>query len=673
MVAHVPAISYVFVMSTCDAFFSRLLAFLLVAGLALASAPSAAGQSPGTRSFDAQDLEQAGVYRLSDLYWLVDDWTAYTLNGYTWHAAPTGLSSPRSPDWRLLVDGRPVELGALGTQDINNLPLRIDDIDRVEVSSLPAMTAGRIARAGVIEVHTSKPERPLEASASAIPGSEIGDPGPYEYTRHGTLNVDRIGPSYGATVSTQLGSLSTRVGARLDERHASHHIRPRVNTLCNGDCRIRGAPIIDHTSFYGQLGVDDVLGSHRLSLYRTSLVDQHFFAPAGLELPSNYELVDGGLAGTLPLSQRVHVNYDASYSHLAHNKRVEQAGLDWRQERFQGRLELERNSEAFEDLIGLRVDQTTGRSWSSLGSETLTTWHLYRSLSFERLDAWRHDLAAGVYVVGKEFGFDVLTTTSYSPSRAHTLSLTTSFAQRPLANAQNLYYWMIEGYEPVLDHESVEQHVPEVPSRSEASTTFTADLLWQSHLLPTLAVEYRQGVRVFEGMTTAGYHFSAQADNPGLLPWMLITPHGRGTAFTSAATLELNLLPGLEQRFHAGYLALLHSNGYFAQHWESHPPLRLGYTARYTPVERLSLFARLRYLAPTDWPAFGPAAEEDPENYTDRLPPAWQLNLTARKDFWHDRLSLSLSLRNVLSKPIQFHPAGAPIDMAFFLEARLRL
>ncbi|NBC17074.1 MAG: hypothetical protein GVY18_07135, partial [Bacteroidetes bacterium] len=190
---------------------------------------------PGVRVLSAEEVRQAGITRLGDLFRLLDDWDAATIDGYTWQAAAAGLAPLQTSTWTLLVDGQPVDLGLLDAPVLDMLPLPLSEIAYVEVISRPAFVAGMMAPAGTIHLHTRDPAGGLGLKGTVSAANEVGDPGPYRYTDFATPNIDRIGPTYEAAAFVADSTAHVRAFLKADEHHATdEQIEQRVRTLFPG-------------------------------------------------------------------------------------------------------------------------------------------------------------------------------------------------------------------------------------------------------------------------------------------------------------------------------------------------------------------------------------------------------------------------------------------------------
>jgi hypothetical protein len=125
----------------------------------------------------------------------------------------------------------------------------------------------------------------------------------------------------------------------------------------------------------------------------------------------------------------------------------------------------------------------------------------------------------------------------------------------------------------------------------------------------------------------------------------------------------------LEQRLHVTLSRPVAEPGsVFREHRVNLPRYRLGYTARFQPNDRFSLYARLRYQSGTRWPHYRLRGAQPRQAYATRRPAVVLVDLTAQKRLWRDHLRGSLSLRNALNAPYLAEPAGTRTFLTLFVQ-----
>ena len=273
----------------------RLIATLLPCA---AASGAAEAQSPGTalgrHVVTREMIEDAGILRLGEVVRLAPGWNAATVDDFTWRAAPRGLAAGAEDAWLLLLDGNRVELGALGVESLERVPVDITSIDSIVFTASPALAAGSFAPAGTIHIHRHRPDPGIAARGRLGFGSETGDPGPFTFLPGGGLNRDRYGhesagellarrgPWHGALSYTASVHLPTDP-LILPRIYASSSLTPRIE---------RVAPSV-------RVGFDGVGSRHRIAAGMSRIDDWHRIELAGIEAPVRSELTHVTASGAL--------------------------------------------------------------------------------------------------------------------------------------------------------------------------------------------------------------------------------------------------------------------------------------------------------------------------------------------------------------------------------------
>ncbi|MBB5016890.1 iron complex outermembrane receptor protein [Chitinivorax tropicus] len=120
---------------------------------------------------DREQLESLGTRNLPDVLRLVPGMVVGSLDGNQIAASYHGLGDQHARRMQVLIDGRPVYSPMLGGVDWVDLPISIQDIDRIEVVRGPgAATYGANAFLGVISILTRHTAETLGWSASTTAG-----------------------------------------------------------------------------------------------------------------------------------------------------------------------------------------------------------------------------------------------------------------------------------------------------------------------------------------------------------------------------------------------------------------------------------------------------------------------------------------------------------------------
>ncbi len=175
-----------------------------------------------SQTFDADDLQRAGLVRIGDVLRLAEGWDLSSIEGFVLRATPPGAPLSERATYAVFIDGVFVPLDQLGATHANRLPISLEDVERVTIDARPTITRGRFAH-GAIRIETRRPDHSLELRARHVVGSETGDPGPFQFTELATPNVERFGFDSHATLGGRTGGGTGAAWGSASGRIARHY------------------------------------------------------------------------------------------------------------------------------------------------------------------------------------------------------------------------------------------------------------------------------------------------------------------------------------------------------------------------------------------------------------------------------------------------------------------
>ena len=615
---------------------------------------------PGVQIITAADIEQAGVVRLSDLFTLIDDWYASSIDGFAWEVSANGLGTFEQDNWTLLIDGQPIDMRILDAKNINLLPLSPAQIAYVKVINTPALIEGVMASGGALHIHTRQPFDGPAIQGGFAAGNEVGDPGPYRYTRFNSPNIDRIGPTLHTVASYRNKASYLRAHFKVDEHHATNtQIVERVRTLYVGE----KAPRLLLAGGSVDAGISGKAGRHHLLGSFSRFQNLRFFNPLGLEAPYDHKFTHLGIDGDFFPESRATIRYRLSYTINDLNPRVNSGGLDfnWRQNTFRGHYEVRAGNDALNGTLGLSADIIQSFSGQPLIDGTLTLPRAYGRIGVTASEQIQPELTAYVLRADGAPGFGLLANINVFAAENQTITLTGTLAQRPYEENNPLWLWVNRGY-GFFRQRGLDVNIPR---GFQASTTYTVDATWHIRPSDRLGFTLSGGYRRFDDLTLASYAYTYDPATTGFLTETTVRPGVFGRVAKGSAEVRFKLTPTLEQRLYYAYLRYPTTDDVFYQAWRNQPWHRFTYSVRYVPLPRLSLFARLRYRSATEWTGFFRAAAASDGLYEAQLPDYLLLDFSVQKKLWREHINLNLSLSNFLNEPYRLHPAGAITDMVF--------
>ena len=639
------------------------LAFALL--LAVADTTDApASPDPARQVITRADIEAAGLYRLPDLYRLIDGVRTATVDGFTWRAHLLGGDPFGAEDWTLLVDGERVEVALFGEQHLSLVPVAITQVDSVEVWTTPRVVAGTFA-SGVIHLHTNRSgrgeRRSVSARGGAALGNEIGDPGPYRYVpERSSRNVDKFGGDYEGLVS--IGGSAGRAQARFKwlRFYATDPAAVGRNQQALGGAN----PALRLFAPAVRLETDALGGTHALQLLGGGSNDLWFFQPVGRELPVRRLFGQAALHGRVPVAPRAAVAYRFSLAENRLDERGETAlGLDprWRERHMRGGLEGRWQRDALAVTLGGEVEQAEAD-----GSDGFTAGMLTGTLAHETA-RHRYHLDAAFAHSGERTATSVAAGTRHVLRPGLAVAATAALAQRLSQQAARFGFWRAQGYAAFEDLLTVEQ-----PGPPGVTTEALLSLGASARLRPSVTLGANAAVRSFRGLTLETQPTAPHPDSLRVPRVLVVAPDVEGEVVSGRVALRAARGPWRGRLFYDGQ-APVGGEAAFERAWAAVPRHRAGVTAALAPDPNFTVSGSLTYRSAARWPAYAALDGAGGGLYSEAIPAVWLLDAALEKWFWQRRLRASLLFRNLLGQEERYHPVGAALDLRFYLRVELKL
>ncbi len=585
----------------------------------------------------AEDLVQAGVARLSDILELTEDWVRSSTEGYHWNIAPLGASWEATPDWRLFIDGQPIDLHALNQQSLNVLPLAITEICEVRLHTHPVVVHGILASGGAIQIIRCTPETGISFEGQFSAGNETGDPGPYRYTSFGGSNVDRTGPTIHSSLAARSHDRFIRITGMADEHHATDpRIRPRVVQLYQGekDARI----------FHRALGLDTGLFGHSVNAGTSRVEDLMFLPFMGREIPLDQEF---SYASASFSQSRFRYSLSASLAALNTRQNPESVSIMFTRRQLYARASTHAFLMGASRLeYGVSAVFADARFAPGQERDRLNSLRVDAIFAPDIRDPLKMKILSAFSLDDGTPGYELF---AHAWHEEREIGLRFLMKRRALASRINFASWVARGHHPG----DAELHVQDLDS-SKRESVYSADLHWAAGNMVRLYLS--SGIRRY---VNAVRPFTASALDSTQTYLQAVTGiiSSRGTVARTSLRVHYPVTRHFTFGVHGVYAYPWSKMHTFRDAW--HHRLQVGLRGEFRPSPRFSLNLRLRYVGSSTWHEFERAARDRPGFYAAQLPGAVHLHLTVQKRFWSDRLRMSATMRNVLDHPHLTHPAGA--------------
>jgi hypothetical protein len=635
---------------------------LSLAGSAL-SAQETADATVGGRSVTGETLRRAGATRLGDVLRLAGMWDVATVDGFTWQASPLGGGPFAPAGWRVMVDGRRMELDLFGTTSLDRLGIPLDRIERVELVELPRLAAGRLTTEGIVHVHTLEPTPGPSASGWFTTGSEIGDPGPFEFTPEASANVDRTGHdgtaalgyggnSWFASATLALGQMVPTDPAIVERYAAALGGRPRLYLT---------APAL-------RAGVRAGGGRHEVTVRHSTVGGALGLSPFGTEVATRERFTRVGVAGTAPAGERRAVSYDIA--HTVNGARTRRATfdppLDWTARTTEARLEVsQRNSRL--RTAGVMVRRLAAESPEKLPAIELAT--VYGEVGLRPGAAGGPAAAAALTLGEGEAGLAALLRRRWAPSPGSSLDAVLAYERAVRAEDNSIWAWTERGYSLLP---SAGEPFDVVGSR-RGQERITADAVWSFRPFQHVRVSAR-------GLFRRSRNLSLEARRLHFLPDMdsfegpsTIVHEAGGELAGGSVEIAAAALQGLDLHLAWWYRGVVGGDTLFRRAWESVPRHGARALVEYVPVPGLEIWMLAGYRGDSRWADYDAVAVESEGRYPDRLDDTFTLDIALQKWLWNRRLRAHLGVRNLLGGTLRYHPAGATFAPTAMVQLEARL
>lgn len=639
---------------------------LLAVALSLAPASHAHADecrsTAGSEVITRDEILNAGLARLSEIFRLSDRWFAATIDGYSWYAQVSGLSPLSNPRWAVLINGVPMDIGLFDTMSLDVLPIHIQEVECVELISHPHTAAGRLFQAGAVHISTREPDPGMTLGASVAAGNEVNDPGPFAYTPQVTPNIDRIGPIGTGRIEIRSGNRFARLSGRLDEFHVTDE---QIDLRARQLYKIDSKPRINAKAAALTAAITTPKGPQRILAGRSETEDLLFFETFGLEIPSTRRVDVAAAAGALRFGSG-ELSYHGSYLSYDLLERPNAAGLamDFRKRVVSGGLQSRLGTEPLSITLGGSVDISDASTNRDLTDTRTIISRTFASVEGSYRQIMRASAFGTVIQVDERLSFAVMPNLAVSLTGDRWIGARASYEKRAIETDPSLWRWARLGYtlpeRPYMPDEPSAARIAG-PIMPPAPETVTADVNFGGRMPE--GVEYTFGAFFRRSIDDyyAEHDIDFNEESTGLLTNTKVVYGVSGDYFGVHASLGLNLVPGLMQRVAFVAEGVVSADTLFEQAQERVPSQRISLTTTYAPNDRFSLYARVRYSASTAWNEY----EGVSPIYPWEIPATVLVDVAATKRLWYDHIVANLAVRNMLNEPYRGHPAGAVFNMAF--------
>ncbi len=615
-----------------------------------------------------EDMQQAGLLRLSDIFLLIDDWDYSTLDGITYQASPLGLNSYQHQDWKIFLNNIPIDIDIFGAKALDRIPVDLSQISYVKIITQPRIYVGQKTTGGVIDIITKTIDSGFKTNFRTGFGNETGDPGPYYFTDKSSPNIDKLGNIVAGGISNFQDSLYIGISYKREIGYPTDQAMFYRNSDIAGDYYPRlklEAVYLEQDRFFSDFYI---LNSFGVSDFE----DFYYLRQYGREIPVKSRLLYFSSTGSIKRNFYQSIRYRFSYSANEPDYGNNSLNLDlnWKQETVRANIEADIGKGRKTGKIGIGLNHIAVSSDYLLSQRYNTEATVYSKLDFRFSKHLESFVDLILNFQKDKSGFFARYKTFFWFSKNKRLSFDVTYDKTLPEESNSIWYWQQQGYS-FLENNGVSYNIT---GNLKSSNKFTAELTF-GHFIPPNRheLEITAYFRSFSNIYCEGQYIISDQDYSA--PNNLIVKTDCSGQIVGVALEEkINLSNRMRIKFFARYQQSLNNETLFEEAWSSIPKFRLSTTIYYTPVDGYSLSSRLRYNGVTKWVDYDNTDDitDDTHNVME-VDPFVSIDITAQKYFQNRKIRTSFSIRNLLNSKISYHPIGAQFDLSYFAQIEFLL
>ena len=619
----------------------------------------------------ADDLLSQEIESFYELFSLVSGWTNATNNDVTIQFSRNGLAAPGGAFWPVYLDGVKINQQLWNTQGLFFAPVNFNQVDSIVVVEQPMIYGSEFTEKGAVFIYSKTPDEGLKVLADVTFGNESGDPGPFVFTEIGSRNIERIGPVVSGSVSYRKRDFSIQVGGHAYDHPSYTSILqyPRVTPYrfpTNGKIQK-----IESNSIFFKADAKTGFISHQLNASASNSRDFLFTELYGVEVPVDREWRMVSYQGDMKVSQSSKASFQTSYStNYAENlPNKDQLWLGWDQQVFSSALSLRNKFRNGQQEIGVKTELLfveDNLSGNQLKNDVSNIYHQLELMLSEKLTLNSNSMVAysEKFALKESIGLTINLTASQE------IEVAGSFSQRLPQEDNSLWYWVADkgfGSDTLMEF-----GIDKLP---EKSTFYQAKLGWRADL-ERFGVEVSTIWSVNQNEYAWKYQFipngrSIRAGN-------YVFKDDLNASFLKVPIKADYLFSAdLRTSFSYTYTQKLSGSDAFFSMIPAHQVLL---NINYKPATSFKLWSRFRFQSQTEWEMLSPIdgkvvplTSTQSEAYSSDLDSHVIWDAGIKKGFWDQKLTFSLTMKNMLNQKYREHPISQKNALTMFLGAHLNL
>jgi hypothetical protein len=628
-------------------------------------------------------LNDALTLRPNDIIKQASRWNNASIDLFTYWL-DAGLYGYYGPQPTTFIDGIPVDANYFGWQNLNMLPINMNNLEGTVSRFSPQVYQGTMAGGGIIDFKTVAIDTGFNINSSVYFGNETGDPGPFVFdSLKTTPNIDRWGPDGNLSLSYLKNEWYAKGAFSIRNHQQTDLISNQRITITSSVLGTNQEFVnykIQTTTLSGL--VETGYNSDRWNVKARALYGEDqdflFFQPFGREIPTKTTYGQLALKGDLQAGK-----WTFGGQYVAHNKTIGKRYdlhtfiFDWDQTSHAFSADAEYQTSGLSLKPGIAYERlNTQAPGIAQPYNDLITFSLDNRTSISSTAAitFRGNIDYDEQRTALTFNVGVPATISDYWS----IKPEVFYSELNPLREESFAYWQTRGYNfgqelgiPTGDVSYFQNTI----LGAALENNFNISKNWMVSIQPkyirhrTLNVPW-QLVRENEFFDTLPGEFTNTAENGSRLSFLAEIRHHTNQLLHQKLTIYL-------QR-------TINGTDRYKEYFKQIPETKIDYQLSLYPVSDLSISLQGTYRTSTEWKEYdaldgveyrlpsGIPIRPFSGTFDTQTPSFLNAKLGVQKWFWNGRLNTKFSVQNLLNQEVRTHTLGAELFTKFNIKAGVK-
>ncbi len=597
----------------------------------------------------------------------------------------SGLYGFYGPRPKILLDGIPIDINYFGWQNLNMLPIFVNNIDEAQSLFAPQVYRQTLASAGLVNFKTEPVTAGFSAHAFYYIGNESKDPGPWAYdSLKMSPNIDRWGPDAGFALSYGSSSGWHAKGQYLFRNHKPKDLALNLRMHFTASLLGTNQPYVNHQIYINsQSGLLETgYRSSKWNIKARTVVgtndDYLFLQPFGREIPAQTAYRQLAVQSNYTIKNW---NFEARY--ILHRKTIDKRIdlhtyiFDWARLAHNVALSGEYNVDNFKVKPGIIYEQMqTKAPGLNQQNDKITTFYL--NSSWQMSNASRLYLQNSVDYHNENYAGTLRLGSSLKIIGNWKINPEIYYTQVLPVRQHSFAYGVKRGYTfgdslgiPFDRHVQVDKNKSVV---MKFGNKFALGANVTLYFKPKFIHHY---------LLNVPWQVVAYSDLTNTTPGTFTVTQESGERLSLLAGVSHSISSLFEHSISFHLQQTLNSSERYKNYFKQIPDTKIQYQFDIYPTSGLRLSLNAVYRSSTEWVEL--EALEGKEyglpggipirpftgTFHTKTPSYLNLSLSARKWFWDQHLSTQFNIQNLLDQEVRMHTMGAELAPKFSVKIAL--